>query len=270
LERLAIIAKVNNPEKFYSEATYSPNKEVKAHFIIKTDKQLFDSIINEFQEIESLLALQYSIKNIRWDKPKHNLICETDEEREKVSLNNIMLEKQFRNEPTEASTDSLADCIKRKENLQPVIIPLSFYREGVNDFKSFKYINAFFNFYFVLEGLFGKGKTKNYQVEQEFNKSYRFRRNVLYFLVSERKNNSKHYQKLSSMLKSKNKTVDVDSLIWLIVSTRGDLHHFTNNLNRFQGTPFTHEHFESIAFFLMHISIQSIFAKIVDINKGKA
>ena len=50
-------------------------------------------------------------------------------------------------------------------------VPLGFYRKGTNDYQDRKYIDAIHDFYFLLETLFANGKTKNYQVVEEFKKS---------------------------------------------------------------------------------------------------
>ncbi|MCX6908384.1 MAG: hypothetical protein NTY01_10120 [Verrucomicrobia bacterium] len=54
---------------------------------------------------------------------------------------------------------------------QDLEVPLGFFRKGRNDFLERRYIDAIYDFYFVLETLFGNGKWRNYQVKAEFKKS---------------------------------------------------------------------------------------------------
>jgi hypothetical protein len=55
---------------------------------------------------------------------------------------------------------SLSELIDVKDRYSSMIVLIAFFREGKNDYIEQKFINAFFNFYFVLEGMFGNGKTK--------------------------------------------------------------------------------------------------------------
>ncbi len=57
------------------------------------------------------------------------------------------------------------------------------------------------------------------------------------------------------MLNVKNKQFDTEGIIELLVLTRGELHHFNNNPNRVEATPFTHDNFKSITLLLNVISL---------------
>jgi hypothetical protein len=48
--------------------------------------------------------------------------------------------------------------------------PLGFFRKGRRDFLERRYIDAIYDYYFLLETLFGNGKTRNTQVKAEFKK----------------------------------------------------------------------------------------------------
>lgn len=54
--------------------------------------------------------------------------------------------------------------------------------------------------------------------------------------------------------RQKGKKVTIDNIIWLLVRTRGDLHHFVNSSTRESGTPFTHERYQVLALFIGKIS----------------
>ena len=55
---------------------------------------------------------------------------------------------------------------------------MSFWREGSNDFEEGHFINAFYNFYFVLEGMYADGKFKTDPVVAEFKKSAELRQSL--------------------------------------------------------------------------------------------
>jgi len=268
LNKIKIISAVKNPEKFYSEIKFMPEKKVKHHMTINRDKELFDSIINDFKELESILAFSGNLKRIMWDNPKDALICETEEERQKVKILGTKFRKEYPNLIKFMDEDTLKEIIFTKAKYSSLTIPKAFWREGKNDFKSFRYINAFFNFYFIIEGLYGNGKTRNYAIEEEFKKSKDFR-NFVKWIIDRIEKETKHFNKINEMLKYRNKNLDIDGLIHLLVATRGALHHFADNPHKTQGTPFDHKEFETIAWISLGLATRAISQKILEINTGE-
>jgi len=269
LYKIKIIVVVSKPKEFYSQIIQTPGEKVSARITINRDKQLYDELIGEFQELESTLAFNGNLKKIFWDTPKDEVICENEEEREKACLFSSHWQREYPDPIKHIDEDILKDIIISKEKYNHLTIPKAFWREGNNEFKEFRYINAFFNFYFILEGLYGDGNTKNQLVEKAFKESKEFREFVE-FIIESLKKNQRHFQKINEMLKFRNKILDVDNLISLIVSTRGDLHHFMNNPNKVQGTPFNHKEFETIAWVSLGIAVRAILQKILDVTTNKS
>lgn len=268
LEKIKIIVKVNHPEKFYSKIYYNPNSAVKHAIVVERDADLFDSLIKEFQEIESNLAFSGNVKRISWDNPEEEVICETSEEKQKVMVFSTHFIKSYPEKITVANEDTMKDLIFTKERYASLVTPKAFWREGKNSYNSFAYINAFFNFYFVIEGLHGGGKTKNDQIEEELKKSVKFRE-IINWAIDNLKKETKHFDTINGMLKYRQKSLNTESLIELIVKTRGELHHFVNNSNKLQGTPFNNRDFESITWILLGIANLCILYKIVEINRAR-
>jgi hypothetical protein len=263
--RIKIIAEVEKPEAFYSEFRTTPNEVVKAHVNIKTDMELYNSVIKNFQELESFLALKYSLRGINWANPKRELIFDTDEERRKAKINTweygIPAE-----ESSLASKAGLEKVVQDMSRLGSQTVFLSFYREGINDFRARKFINAFYNFYFIMEGMYGNGKTKNTDITREYKNSDELKKIIENMIENHIKISQKHYTKVIEMLTRRNMTLGVDAIIELIVRTRGELHHFQNNPNRPQPTPFSHKEYESLAFITMGVALLAVLLRIVDIN----
>lgn len=265
LTRIKIVSGVRKSEKFYSEIEYRPNERVKHHMVVNRDKELYESMIRDFQELESILAFDGNLTRIMWDEPKDEVICENQEEREKVRVFSTHSRKEYPDPIKKVNEDVLRNMISTKEKYVSLAIPKAFWREGNNDFKSFRYINAFFNFYFILEGLYGNRKTKNYAVEREFKKSKEFNEFVEWMIDHLRKA-PRHLKKVNEMLKYRSKNLDVDGIIHLVVATRGDLHHFADDPNKTRGTPFNHKEFESIAWVALGLAIRAILQKMIEIN----
>lgn len=128
---------------------------------------------------------------------------------------------------------------------------------------------SFFNCYFIIEGLYGNGKTKNAAVLQEFKKSQEFVDFTQEVLDSMKVRKPRLYEKIEQQLKAKGKSVTTDAVLELVVMTRGDLHHFQNNPNRPQGTPFRHNEYEAIAFLTRGLAINAIIFCIMHINQAR-
>jgi hypothetical protein len=129
---------------------------------------MFDSLENELREFESLLALLYNFKSVNWQSVRHELICETEEERQPIL--GVKLGKAFPDEPRQIDEKPLSELIDIKARYSYMTILFAFFREVRNEYIEQKFINAFFNFYFILEGMFGNGKTKNKDDALQFQK----------------------------------------------------------------------------------------------------
>jgi hypothetical protein len=250
LSKLIIVADVLDPEKFYSEIRHIPGKPTQ--MIIGKDDVLFDNLVREFQEIESLMSPLLGMRKVHWECAEYKVVPETEIEKDNVKIIGWNLtDGEPIKEIIPTSKTALESVINSMTTAQKLILPLSFYREGTNEFDSKRYINAFYNFYFVIEGLYGNRKTLDRQIRHELKKSPALRQ-VIEIVITDAEMLEKDDRKaISELLASRNKRFDVDGVIDLLVSTRGDLHHFTNNPNKLQGTPFTQRQFRPIAFLSM-------------------
>ncbi len=136
----------------------------------------------------------------------------------------------------------------------------------MREFNSFRYINAFYNFYFVIEDLYGKGKTKNFGIEKEFKKNKTFR-DLVEWMINNDKISGRHKRNIKSFLLEEHKSYNVDGIIELIIKVRGNLHHFSSKSSKHTGTPLNNKDFESMAFLLLGLSYRSILQKIYERNK---
>jgi len=265
LNKIKIIVTVDNPDKFYSKIEKNATGKADWNFTINRDKEIYDELIEDFKQLESQLAFCGSLKKIMWHSPKEEIICETEEEKQSVNIFGSNFKQEYPDPIQHLDEKSFTDIIETKDKYSLLTIPKAFWREGNNDFKRFRYINAFFNFYYILEGLYGNGKSKNSAIEKEFINSSEFCEFVNWFLESLKKE-TRHLKKINEFLKLRNKKLDTEGIIHLLVSTRGDLHHFTNNPNKKQNMPFNDKEFESISWMTLGLATRAILQKILEIN----
>lgn len=230
---------------------------------------LVQAVIADLQSLESALSLYMPLRRINWRYPEMEVLFEPGEERTlghlgaiKVSRGKIPPQKI----PEQVFVEVVGIGLKAHE----LTVVTSFWREGESDWVAGEFINAFFNYYFVLEGLYGNKKTKNTHVEQEMLKSPQLLAQIEKFT---RLNHPvQHLQQLAGMLEV---TIapSASELIALLVSTRGRLHHFQNNPNREQGSPLVHDKYEGITYLARHLahgSLLDLTHKITPVAFGRA
>lgn len=269
LSKIKIITDVPDPKRFYSVTKHDAQQRT-LHIKVNQDTDLYSSVFQEFQELESLLAFEFDLRGINWKSARYDLILESDEERDKAEFLGLQEIPTITNPPQKATGPALQIILGHKRHLEPLIVPMSFYREAINELLQFKHINAFINFYFVIEGLHGNYQTKNILVEREFKQNPNFVTFVQDVIDGMKEHTPQHYAKIEKALQEKGKQVNTDSVIELLVGTRGDLSHFQNNPNRPRLTPFRQSEYVATAFLARGIATHALFYEIGQINKALA
>jgi hypothetical protein len=270
LKTISINKSVNKPEKYARRLERKPNSNEKI-LRINRDIEEYNEMRKEFQELESLLSFEThgSIKSITWDSPMEVWIPETDEEQERIRISGIKQTKQPPDLVKRLNAEQFEQILSTKGNYVSLILPKMFFKEGLNEFYSKRYINAYYNFYFILEDIYGEGKTKNRDIANAFKKSKDFNV-ILQRMISKTIGYEKKYEiNLKKLCAEEKEDFNVEGLLNLIWKIRGNLHHYSSRSTKHLGTPFNHEDFESIAFLTMGIAYQTILSKIEDIDKLK-
>jgi hypothetical protein len=224
-----------------------------------------DRLISEMQVLEGLLAFRCDgqLARIRWDRPKVEFIPENDTEKAQIAVHGFQSSKDYRDYRVRIPRDAWAKMVDTSHQLGDLVVPLSFFREALNDFRQFRYVGAFCNFYFVLEDFYGAGKTRNRDIEREFKNSHELRGSVRW-VMDNYLGRSDHKTKVQQLCEEERKTYDVDGLIALLVRVRGNVHHFSAKSSKRHGTPFNQEDFQSIAFFAMGLASRGMAGRLFD------
>lgn len=128
-------------------------------------------LMKTLRTLEGFLSI-YGLERITLDEADISWVAETEEEKKTLQ------QHHFKFKFTKRETSNLRApfaVVKRSVIASTEAldweVPLSFYRKGTNDYHDRRYIDAIHDFYFLIETLFGNGKTKNYQVKEELEKS---------------------------------------------------------------------------------------------------
>lgn len=266
LASLKIIKKVDDPEKFYSKIEEGDEK-VRMKITVETDEVIFRELRSDFQYIESYLAFIGNLKKIQWEEARQEWIPETPEEKSRLKVFGVSLNRRYPDTPTPIGKDVLIEVIRGKTKYDGLTTLKSFFREGKNFFTQFRYVDAFYYFYFIIEDLYGGGKTKNVDIERNFKSSRELRETVEWVMQTQINTSEKHSKGISQLLVEEKIQNGTDGIIELIVAVRGRLHHYVSRSSLKQATPLNQRDFESPAFLIMGIALMSILKEIVKINQ---
>jgi len=266
ISHFKIVKKIQNPEEFYSEI--SPGKgDSKLTISIKSGIGVVDELKSDFQYLESSIAFMGSFTKIRWENPIQEWIPETEEEKSKLKIikfehKKIGCLKSISILPEKDFKEMILDKLK----YDSLTILQAFYNDGKNFYDDFKYINAFYNFYFVIEDIYGGNNTLNRLIKKSFKNSTDMRNNIKWVMDTQIKPHKKHNNNITNFLKDMNLTYTVDDIIDFLVDTRGRLHHFSSKSTLKIGTPFNQSDYESVAFLASGIALRAVLGEILKIN----
>ena len=232
-----------------------------------SDPELVKSVINDLQCFESTLAVYFPLWSIDWRYATMSVVFEEGDERDPTwgSLKKLRISRpQLQPERIPENVFEFASL--QAFSSESLVIVQSFWREGRNEVRAGRFINAFFNYYFILEGLYGDGKTRNDAIKAKFKGSVELRSFIGQYLRD--KHEESHIEQVGAMLLTANPNLEFrfetiaspDVFIELLVSTRGKLHHFSNNPNRPEGSPLGHDQYEGIAIFAQYVAHKALLA----------
>lgn len=210
------------------------------------------ALLSDLQVIEGVFAFFEELSRIRWDTATMSLVPEASEEEKRATVYGIRIGPNPNRSVRRIPIERFEDLMAMSHACRDLSTVLAFFREGLNDLDTSRYISAFYNFYFVIEGLYGNRKTDNRAVKAEFKKSKLLRACIKQQILS---GWPRPYREdlptIDDMLKRVQKPADVDGIIHLLVFMRGDLHHFVNSPTKPTGSPLTQHNYASLALFAL-------------------
>src|SRR5579872_7502582 len=123
------------------------------------------------QSLESFLCFYGNLEAIHWDAAEAFVEAEAEEEKKDLGIQSWMIAPGINDPIVNLSPEQLDTIVAHASRCSEMTATLAFHRMGINNVRRFQYISAFFNFYFVLEGLYGNGKFRAEHVKNEFGRS---------------------------------------------------------------------------------------------------
>jgi hypothetical protein len=233
----------------------SPSKELNIKVQIEIIEPRFKKVKNILRNVENIWGL-WGLQSIDLSKPTLEWIPENDDEKLKLTISKFDIsssDEHARNDSPPTSFDLLVRPFLLGFKKTNYSIPLAFIRKGTNDIRNGEYIEAFYDFYFTLESMFGNGKTKNYSIEKEMLSSLKLKKAISDILTD-----PLMFKRLPNDLieQFNNEFCNIlpETFVKKIVKLRGFLHHH-NSKNSNIWNPVEQDRFKLVAFLMQDLCV---------------
>jgi hypothetical protein len=211
----------------------------------RRNELLHAKLVGILQTLESFFGLYGGLENVHWNDVEAFFELDAGEGTRLTRLA-IMTWPELSDYDFKFSPPEVEWILAKAKRCQAMTTTLSFYREGLNDVRQRRNISAFFNFYFVLEGLYGNGKTKNDQVKYEFRQNATLTAAIDHVISGGFPASMDGDEGIREWLQRIAKPCNPEGIIHLVVEARGNLHHNTGT-NKSRGSPLMNERFLSLS-----------------------
>jgi hypothetical protein len=215
------------------------------------------------RHLESFCGYVFDVNYIDWRCPKLEWIPESEEEKAGLTVSECDIHRRFAPEPRDIDPKRLAKAVLNRAQMSYLDIPLSFFREGKADYRQGRYINAFFNFYFFIEGLYADGRSSEPEVIGRFLQSDQMKRaaelTVEHFESMTDPHGGRHVLNLRVFLRELGFAWNPEGLLHLLVRMRNLLHHYSHKSRGVRrGHPLNQAEYESLAALAMTLCVHCV------------
>ncbi len=253
ITHISINAKVPDEIKHKFKSTFEPSKGMAKFSIhIGGDKEFYDLLTYQLRAVETELAFatRGAFWRILWNDIEYEFLPQTSDEVELTDISGFSLNQKYPSMPTEVTSQGFAAVIEMADDKSQLQIPKSFWQEGMNFFRTYNYVQAFYSFFFILEDFFAQGKTSESEVVKRFARSEEFREAAEYVFNSLKKE-ERHKANLQKFFSEEQLGFNKENLPKFLFSMRGRTHHYSSRNPKIQATPYSQKDFESISFLTM-------------------
>lgn len=252
INSIEVSTAIRDQDEELPSITPTPEGPVKA--VIRANRtKTQDDLFELLHYIESLGAFWLGIRKIHWETAKREWVPETDDDKRRLTLLSHGIDWSFPEEPQLFSPRIMYELVEDRDRLRYLMIPMAFVREGINDYKRFRFVSAFYQFYFYLEDLYAGGKWKTKAVKAAFRRSPQMREVAQQAVeLFSRPTNRSDRIGLEEFLAEQGFKFTAEGILDLIVEMRGQLHHFSQRSPKTHGHPLNQAMFKPLAYLLMH------------------
>lgn len=244
---------------FASSITPGGPGGVKFSIRVTRNEDLHQRLLKALQGVESEVAfLIDGLDRLRWDTLTEERIPQSDAERDMLSIPSMRRDIGIRHHNDLLKPDHVQELFIRFPYPPELAIPKAFFREGMAEFRQERYLQAFWSFYFVLEGLHGNGRSSEREVVNAFLGSEHLVRMAEDVFVKNVASASQHIANLTRLCETMRIEVGAEGLLRLIVRARNLAHHLSPRPTSLTPDPFSQSQFFSLAWASMGLAVTAI------------
>ncbi len=266
LDHIAVSMKVD-PETFKTSVETDHGRSAPT-VVLGGDPQIHRTLVREMQRLESDISFKCSnsLKRIHWDTAREQWIPENSEEISLCAISEFHAEKSYPDPQVRLGQESLEMIVAELPRYDSLMIPKAFAREMINEFATLRYIQSFYNAFFILEGFYGEGKSSLRQLLKAFCKSGELCSVTSWALGEVYRKYAHHRGNLDKFYAEEGCHPDVEGTLKLLIKVRGNLHHYYSRSRKRQVDPFDQEQFKGVSYLTMRMAKHAIGLKEVSIN----
>lgn len=226
---------ITKPIKDYMQ--YAPKLYVKDGIthIEATKHEIYKDMEEWLYYIEAMGAFNFEVSKIHVDELEVNWIYETDDEKGQIPITSLKRNKQERKAEKYVANSNLSSLVIFRRMLPEAHIPFSYYRQAKAFFDDDNYYFAFINYFMMLEFCFAEGNFHKQKMTGSFLKSNLLKLCVLsaISMIKESGNGNGNYKWLLNECETRNKDVNFEGIIYVLIEYRGLLSHATTRSKKY-------------------------------------
>lgn len=216
---------------------YAPKLYVKdgVPHIEATKPEIYKDMEEWLYYIEAMGAFNFDVAKIHTNELEVTWIYETETEKGSIPVISLKRNKQKQNPNKYIKDSNLSNLVIFRKMLSEAHIPFTYYRQAKTFFDSDNYYFAIINYFMMLEFCFAEGNFKKEKVKACFLSSNLLKLCVLSAISMLKKEDAKdgNIKWLSEECKAKQKEVDFEGVIYLLIEYRGILSHASERSKKY-------------------------------------
>ena len=225
---------ITKPVKNYEEYVPKMFRKDGVTTIVATNPKIYKDLIDWLYYIESMGAFNFEVSKIHFEELEVKWIYETEEEKGTIAIPSLKRNKEKQKAEKYITNKNLSNIVVFRRMLPEAHIPFSYYRQAHIFFNDGNYYFAYINYFMMLEFCFADGHFHKQAVTNNFCKSELLKLCVLSTL-NMLKNDKKadNYKWLYEEGKSRQKKVDFEGVVYILIEYRGLLSHATERSKKY-------------------------------------
>lgn len=271
--RISVSARVPTDRIERFRSTITDVNEHHSHITVGTDAELHERLLGQLQLLEAQIGYGFvgaPLERIRWDVAEAKVIADSSEEEALLDVWDVKISKSYPKTRGVFTQDSFAEMVASMGDYSSLLEAKTLWREGMAAQKRFRYVQAFQNFFFVLEDLYADGKTSEKEAVRRFQESDHVIDACTRF-ISWVQAEKRHKTMLERYFAdTRCKTEDAAEMPRMLFRMRGALLHFSRKRKHGSAAIKDQRDYDTLALASGYITNMCIGRQIIDLNASRS